>query len=176
MWCTVAPYYQTISGILQIHRYMYVHCLLWCITVKLLFFFVKSCEKFAFPEFCWRKSYNVCKINAEKWKIHLHFMAKIFREINSSYFFSQTVDFTEFFQKVSKLLHLRKLRNFTATIFSQKFRECNILLSKELYSKLIWRKKFAWQWIFRFSTLWCAHCGKMKNLLSPKFFSVKSTL
>ena len=29
----------------------------------------------------------------------------------------------------------------------------NQLFAKELYSKLIWRKKFAWQWISRFSTL-----------------------
>ena len=29
---------------------------------------------------------------------------------------------------------------------------------KELYSKLIWRKKIAWQWISRFSTaVWCHH-------------------
>ena len=28
----------------------------------------------------------------------------------------------------------------------------NQRFTKELYSKLIWRKKFAWQWISRFST------------------------
>ena len=38
---------------------------------------------------------------------------------------------------------LRKCRNFTATtMFSHKFRQINVL--KELYYKLIWRKKFAW--------------------------------
>ena len=46
-----------------------------------------------------------------------------------------------------------KLQNFTATIFLAKI-PWNRLCAKELYSKLIWRKKFVWQWIFRFSTLY----------------------
>ena len=50
-----------------------------------------------------------------------------------------------------------KLRNFTATIFSQKFHEINFLLKNSDLSKLIWRKKFVWQWISRFSTI-CIRC------------------
>ena len=45
---------------------------------------------------------------------------------------------------------------------------------KELYCKSIWRKKFAWQWIFRFShcvTLRQSHtqCGNYGTLLSHFF-------
>ena len=105
---------------------------------------------------------------------------KIFREINlhwsylvktliSRNFLSETV-----IQKFRKLhtvyLTLWKLRKFTATIFPQKFRESNFL-QKKLYSDLIWRKIFAWQWISRFSTLnicdfHSALCEKTRNSLS----------
>ena len=51
-------------------------------------------------------------------------------------------------------LTLWKFRNFTAaTVFSQKFRQIDVLLKNNY--KLIWRKKFPWQRISRFSTL-CA--------------------
>ena len=63
-----------------------------------------------------------------------------------------------------------KLRNFIATIFSQKFREINFLLKNFTLS---WfdEKNFAWQWIFRFSTL----CEKFtliswKNISWNQFF------
>ena len=51
----------------------------------------------------------------------------------------KTVNFT-FFHTVSCTLW--KLRSFTATIFSQKFRQINVLLiDKERYCRLILRKK-----------------------------------
>ena len=64
---------------------------------------------------------------------------------------------TKFLSKnVGSFLQLQftlwKLQNFTATIFLQKFRQINVLLKKFTTSKLIWRKKIAWQWISRFST------------------------
>ena len=56
----------------------------------------------------------------------------------------------------SKFTLLWKLQNFTATIFSQKFRQFNVLVDKELYY-VYWfdGKKFVWKWISRFSTLLC---------------------
>ena len=47
---------------------------------------------------------------------------------------------------------LWKLRNFTATLYSQIFRQINVLLKN---FTVYWfdEKKFAWQWICRFSTL-----------------------
>ena len=63
---------------------------------------------------------------------------------------------------------LWKFRNFTATVFPQKFRQINVLL-KEHYYKLIWQKKFAWQRISPFSTLWLTKCGNYENLLSLFF-------
>ena len=57
-----------------------------------------------------------------------------------------------------------KLRNFIATF------PWNQLFAKELYSKLIWRKKIAWQKNSRFSTLWINHsvmvCVAIMDILS----------
>ena len=65
---------------------------------------------------------------------------------------------------------LWKLRNFTATVFSQKFRQINVLL-KKLFYKLIWRKKITWRSEFLvFSTLCSTQCGKTKNSLPHNFF------
>ena len=70
-----------------------------------------------------------------------------------------------------------KLRNFAATILSQKFRESNVF-TKELYSELIWRKKkLTWQWISSFSKLCSTQYGNCETLLPPWFCrknSVKS--
>ena len=95
-----------------------------------------------------------------------------------------------------------KFRNFTATVFSQKICQINVLL-KNFTINCFDGKKFAWQWIFRFSTLCCGNygnslscisisyffdkkfvkptilltitqCGKTKNSLPRKSFSVKS--
>ena len=71
---------------------------------------------------------------------------------------------------------LRKLQNFTATIFPQKFRQ--IIVSLNWFDG----KKFAWrQWIFRFSTLWnggskipwfllCTLCYSVWYLVVPILF------
>ena len=56
-----------------------------------------------------------------------------------------------------------KLRNFTATVFSQIFRQINVLLNNFTVNQFD-EKKFAWQWFFRFSTLW---------LLNLDYFSGK---
>ena len=68
--------------------------------------------------------------------------------------FTKEIVFTEIFQKVvvpkfRKMYTLSKLRNFTATVFSQKFRQINVL-----------------QGIFRFSPLcgnYGTQCGLCKN-------------
>ena len=64
----------------------------------------------------------------------------------------------------SELLVFRtlwKLQNFTATIFSQKFRQINVLLNN---FTIIWfdGKKFAWQWISRLSTR-CVFAPQSRN-------------
>ena len=46
-----------------------------------------------------------------------------------------------------------KLRHFTDMIFSQKFRQINVLL-KNFTINWFDGRKFGWQWICRFSTLW----------------------
>ena len=58
-----------------------------------------------------------------------------------------------------------KLRNFTATILPQKFRQINFLL-KKFTLNWIDEKKFAWQWISCFPT----ECEKTRNSLSQNFF------
>ena len=50
---------------------------------------------------------------------------------------------------------LRKLRNFTATVFSLIFRQINDLL-KNFTVNWFHENKISWQWISRFSTLCCA--------------------
>ena len=73
---------------------------------------------------------------------------------------------------------LWKLQNFTATIFSQKFRQINVLLNNFTIN---WfdGKRFAWQWISRFSTLWlCNLIIIWRNFTATTFCrknSVKST-
>ena len=60
--------------------------------------------------------------------------------------------------------------SLTATVFSQNFRQINVLL-KNFIMNWFDGKSFAWQWISRFSTLWDVHtaalCGNYANLLSP---------
>ena len=55
---------------------------------------------------------------------------------------------------------LWKFRNFIATVFSQKFRQINVLL-KNITIHWFDGKKFAWQKISRFSTL--CYCTVWKN-------------
>ena len=68
--------------------------------------------------------------------------------------------------KISTLCYVYtvwKLQNFTPTVFSQIFRQINVLL-KDFTVNQFDEKKFAWQWFFRFSTLW---------LLNLDYFSGK---
>ena len=57
---------------------------------------------------------------------------------------------------------LWKLRNFTATVFSQNFRQINVLQKRNFIVNWFDGKKFTWQRISRFSTLchMCAQCGE----------------
>ena len=57
---------------------------------------------------------------------------------------------------------LWKLRNFTAKGFSQNFRQ-SIILQKNFTTNWFDGKKFAWQWIFHFSTL-CSTCQILREI------------
>ena len=75
---------------------------------------------------------------------------------------------------------LWKLRNFTATIFSQKFRQINFLL-KKFTLNCFDGKKIAWQRFFCFSTLcWVNftknYCSFHIKFYLAKVFFVKSNL
>ena len=75
------------------------------------------------------------------------------------FFQTLTVEITEFFAKIPS---------------NQRF-------TKELYYKLIWRKKFAWQWLSRFfhTALWNCGWRNYGNLHTLAFFGiqfVKATL
>ena len=52
----------------------------------------------------------------------------------------------------ANVLTLCKFWNYAAMVFSQKFRQSNVLL-KNFTINWIWRKIIAWQWFSRFSTL-----------------------
>ena len=79
-----------------------------------------------------------------------------------------------FYSTLCSQCTLWKLRNFTATIFSQKFRQIDVLLKNFTIS---WfdGKKFAWQWIFHFSTLCSVEkqdiLSHQKNISSNQLFS-----
>ena len=60
-----------------------------------------------------------------------------------------------------------KLRNFTSTIFSEKFRENNVLITKELYSKLIWWKNICMAVNFSFFHTVCSSRQKL-SIINPK--------
>ena len=62
-----------------------------------------------------------------------------------------------------------KLRNFNATVFSQIFRQINVLL-KNFTLNWFDEKKFTWQRISRFSTSHTVQCGKAKNSLPRNLF------
>ena len=59
--------------------------------------------------------------------------------------------------------HSVEITKFYCHSFSQKFRQINVLLKNVLSFKLIWRKRFAWQWISLFSTLHCATVWSLQN-------------
>ena len=107
------------------------------------------------------------------WKLQKFILTKKFRQINFLVISLVIMLFSRnFWQKWVRVnfrnFHttLWKLRNFTATVFSQKFRQINVLL-KKLFYKLIWRKKIAWRSEFLvFSTLCSTQCGKTKNISS----------
>ena len=56
---------------------------------------------------------------------------------------------------------LWKFRNFTATIFSQKFRQINVWV-KNFTINWFDGIKFSWQKISRFSTLWMPQCHSVE--------------
>ena len=75
-----------------------------------------------------------------------------------------------FFHTVSTLW---KFRNFIATVFSQKFRQINVLL-KNFTINWFDGKKFAWQWICRFSTVWWAHSAEICKFSPQDFLQKKN--
>ena len=56
-----------------------------------------------------------------------------------------------------------KLRKFSLTLFSQKFRESNVF-TKEFAKELIWRIFLQWEKISRFSTLWYVQIHSLQFL------------
>ena len=99
-----------------------------------------------------------------------------------SYFFSKNVAFTKFLPKKlsvctcgSKSLTVWKLRNFTATIFSQKFRKSNFLLKNSTLNWFDEKNCMAVNFSF-FHTVFlelphCAHC--VTEILSHNSFMTK---
>ena len=125
--------------------------------------------------FQWERIFEISTV----WKLRKFSLTEeIFREINSlvtylvkplvsrNFYYLRKRESNGNFQNFS--LQYRsvvwKLRNFIATF------PWNQLFAKELYSKLIWRKKIAWQKNSRFSTLWINHsvmvCVAIMDILS----------
>ena len=112
----------------------------------------------------------------------LLFMWKM-KNISSNQLFSKHVTYTKFLPKICGtelqhfLQHSVEITEFYCHRFFTNFPSNQRLTSarKDIYCKSIWRKKIAWQWISRFSTLLCTtQCGKTRNSLKKYF--VKSTL
>ena len=109
------------------------------------------------------------------------FHQKILRQINYLVISLVTALLSRKFCKISVIFTqwtlsctLWKLRSFPApaTIFSQKFRQINVLL-KNLTINWFDGKSFEWQWISRFSTFWAAQyctvwkkCSQWKSISS----------
>ena len=101
-----------------------------------------------------------------------------------SNFFGKTIAFTKFLRKNCErerifvffhtVSHTVEITEFHCHSFSANF-SSNQRFTKELYWKLVWRKKIpvAWQWISRFSTLCAGTCENYGTLLPATVFFCK---
>ena len=106
------------------------------------------------------------------WKLQKFILTKKFRQINFLVISLVIMLFSRnFWQKWVRVnfrnFHttLWKLRNFTATDFPQNFHQIKVLLRNWFDGK-----KFAWQWISRFSTLCSVHNVEKRKIHCHEHF------
>ena len=137
---------------------------IFCQINYLVISFVKPLLSRNFCEKMWERISTISTISTlcAVWKLlefTLTFFGKNFVKVthllNKELIWREKISVRVNFSFFHSLVHtLWKLQNFTAMISPQKFRQINVLLKK---FTIDWfdGKKFAWQWICRFSTLWC---------------------